>query len=185
MSAKRLHLDTPLAKALFKFFHHVEQDVVRAGAAPGVIRAYIFGGCAVHIHTNSRGSNDIDVEFNSTRWLNRQEVIVTKPAVEYEAGGRTMRLVLDQNFTTMLGPLHEDYQEDAIPLQRDEAASPLWIYVVTPEDLAVSKLGRFGDGDREDILTLLRMRKMTVESFTKRAKEAISLLCGKSRNCDG
>jgi hypothetical protein len=55
---------------------------------------------------------------------------------------------------------------------------PLWIYVVTPEDLAVSKLGRYSERDRDDILTLLRKNKMTLESFENRASEAISYFVG-------
>jgi len=108
MSRGSLYLDTPLTKALFRFFSSLEQDLRKESPADGAIRAYIFGGCALHIHTNARGSNDIDVEFNSARWLNRQDVVITKQAVDYKADGRTRTLVFDQNFTPTLGPLHED-----------------------------------------------------------------------------
>lgn len=104
--------------------------------------------------------------------------MVTKQFVTYQEDGVRRQVSLDNNFTPMLGPLHEDYVEDAIQLQTRFKDSPLWIYVVTPEDLAVSKLGRYSERDREDILTLLRKNKMTLSSFEKRANDAISYYVG-------
>ena len=174
MSKQRmLFTETPLSKAIFKFFSSLEQDILKATNHPGAYRAYLFGGCALHIHTNARGSNDIDVEINAARRMEKTQVLITKASVTYQNGSTKRILAFDTNFTPMLGPLHEDYQDDAIRLQSESYDSPLWTYVVTPEDLAVSKLGRFGAQDIDDILTLLRMKKMTLDGFYKRATEAI------------
>ncbi len=173
-----LYLETPLSLAILRFFGHLTEDILTQTSKPGSVKAYLFGGCALHIHTNARGSNDIDVEFNSAKWVRKNEIVISKPSIIYDAGNVRRKLDLDSQFTPMLGPLHEDYQDDAILLQKNHLNSPLWLYVVTPEDLAVSKLGRFGDRDREDILTLLKMKKMTVDSFRERATEALKYYVG-------
>lgn len=173
-----LHIDTPLSLAIFRFFDYLREDILKNTSKPGSVKAYIFGGCALHIHTNARGSNDIDVEFNSAKWLRGKDIVINNSRITYKSGDKRFTLVLDGNFTPTLGPIHEDYQDDAIQLQKHLPNSPLWIYVVTPEDLAVSKLGRFGEQDRNDILTLLKMKKMTLDSFTKRANEALKYYVG-------
>lgn len=89
-----------------------------------------------------------------------------------------MQLLYDRTFTPTLGPLHEDYQDDAIQIATRMKPSPLWLYVVTPADLAVSKLGRFGERDIEDILTLIRLGKLTIDDFLERAREAAKYYVG-------
>lgn len=179
MNSKKLYLETPLSKAVLKFFSNLEADIRAMTSKPGSVKAYLFGGCAFHIHTNARGSNDIDVEFNSAKWITGKDIVISKQFVTYqEEDSRRRRVTLDPNFTPMLGPLHENYVDDAIQLQTRFKDSPLWIYVVTAEDLAVSKLGRYSERDRDDILTLLRKNKMTLESFEKRASEALSYYVG-------
>lgn len=185
MNTASLYLDTPLSQAVFRFFNHLEADILESTSAPGSVKAYIFGGCALHIHTNARGSNDIDVEFNSAKWLTEKDIVFRKQFVTYQQEGVRRQVSLDQTFTPTLGPLHEDYQEDAIRLQRNQADSPLWIYVVTPEDLAVSKLGRYSHQDREDILTLLRLKRMSPEAFQERATEAIKYYVGNTSAATG
>lgn len=173
-----LYTETPLSKAIFSFFSYIENDIRKVTLKPGSYRAYIFGGCAFHIHTNARGSNDIDVEFNAARWMTNKDIAISKPSITYMNGAVERTLAFDSKFNTMLGPLHEDYQADAIQLQRKFSDSTLWIYVVTPEDLATSKLGRYTERDRDDILTLLELKKMSVDSFYKRATEAIEYYVG-------
>lgn len=173
-----LYLDTPLALAMLQFFGHLREDILHQTSKPGSVKAYLFGGCALHIHTNARISNDIDVEFSSAEWMRKNSIVISRPSIIYTAGPVRRTLEFDSQFTPVLGPLHEDYQDDAILLQKHHLDSPLWVYVVTPEDLAVSKLGRFGEQDREDILTMLKMKKMTVDNFRKRAAEALKYYVG-------
>jgi len=178
MKNNSLYLDTPLSQAVLKFFGHIEGDVLQATTKPGSIKAYLFGGCAFHIHTNARGSNDIDVEFNSAKWITGQDIVFSKQFVTYQDEGLRRQVSLDHNFTPMLGPLHENYADDAIQLQTRFKDSPLWLYVVTAEDLAITKLGRYSERDRSDILTLLKKNKMNVDFFEKRATEAINYYVG-------
>ncbi len=173
-----LYLNTPLAKAVLKFFNRAEEDLSKQKLHPGSIKAYLFGGCAMHILTNSRGSGDIDVEFSAARHIDPTEIKFNVSPIAYSTKGTTLRLLYDQRFTPTLGPLHEDYQDDAIQIATRMRPSPLWLYVVTPADLAVSKLGRFGSQDIEDILTLIKLRKLSMDEFANRAYEASEYYVG-------
>ncbi|WP_444925426.1 DUF6036 family nucleotidyltransferase [Microbulbifer sp. TRSA002] len=180
-----LYLNTPLAKAVLEFFNRAENDFSKGNIPPGSIKAYVFGGCAMHILTNSRGSGDIDVEFSAARHVKKSELKFNISPVVYSTQGAKLRLFYDNTFTPTLGPLHEDYQEDAIQLATRMRPSPLWLYVVTPADLAVSKLGRFGEQDIEDILTLIRLKKLSINEFLKRANEAADYYVGNTTTIKG
>ncbi|MBE0506745.1 MAG: hypothetical protein IBX50_08495 [Marinospirillum sp.] len=41
----------------------------------GVFRVIVFGGCAVHIYTQSRGSGDIDAEIASHGMARKSEIL--------------------------------------------------------------------------------------------------------------
>src|SRR5690554_6258734 len=163
-----LHKDTPFAKAIFDMFTQLEERILEVTQQPGACRAYLFGGCAVHIHTKSRGSSDVDVEIEGLRALKKNDILINLAPVYFEDPEAGMEMLFfDETFTPTLSPLHEDYQEDAIPLETRED-SPLWVYVVTKEDLAVSKLGRYGEQDIDDILTLFD-HGLDIEAFRTRA----------------
>ncbi|WP_086930649.1 DUF6036 family nucleotidyltransferase [Agarilytica rhodophyticola] len=173
-----LHLNTPLSKAVLSFFNRAEQDFSKVQKQPGSIKAYIFGGCAMHILTNSRGSGDIDVEFSAARHVKSSELTFNVSPITYTSQGTKLRLLYDKTFSPTLGPLHEDYQDDAIQIETRMVASPLWLYVVTPADLAVSKLGRFGERDIDDILTLIKVKRLSIDEFVSRANEAAEYYVG-------
>lgn len=139
----------------------------------------------MHILTNSRGSGDIDVEFSAAHHVQISELKFNISPVVYTIKGTKLRLLYDKTFSPTLGPLHEDYQDDAIQIATRMHPSPLWLYVVTPADLAVSKLGRFGDRDIEDILTLIKLKKLPINEFLKRAKEAAEYYVGNTAAIKG
>lgn len=180
-----LNTSTPFAKAIFELFTQLEELIQTQTNEPGACRAYLFGGCAVHIHTNARGSSDVDVELEAMKkGLKLDELVLKLDPVFYddpEAGQEV--LYYDETFNPTLAPLHEDYQQDAIPLEIRNN-SPLWVYVVTKADLAVSKLGRFGGQDILDIHTLFD-HGLEVESFRKRAEAAIRYAVGNETELTG
>ncbi len=180
-----LYLNTPLAKAVLKFFNRAEEDFSKEKLPPGSVRAYLFGGCAMHILTNSRGSGDIDVEFTAARHVKNSELKFNVAPIAYNIKQTKLRLLYDKTFTPTLGPLHEDYQDDAIQLATRMRPSPLWLYVVTPADLAVSKLGRFGDRDIDDILTLIKLKKLSIGEFLERATSATNYYIGNTLTIKG
>lgn len=166
-----LHLQTPLSKAVQSLFERAMPLV--EGKSPGTLKIYVFGGCAMHILTNARGSADVDAEIRASEHLLVQEIKTVLLAPEdYEEDGHDLSVVFDQGFNNSLCPLHEDYDERAILLPGQENAS-MQVYIANPFDLAISKLGRFTDRDREDILTLIRKLGLDLERLDKLATEAI------------
>jgi hypothetical protein len=167
-----IYRDTPMAKAIFEMFDNLADFLEDRGAKPGSCKAYIFGGCALHLHTNARGSSDLDIELEAMERISPNELVLALDEVFFddpETGPSS--IVFDPNFTPTLAPLHENYQEDAIWLNRNEEDSPIWVYLVQKVDLAVSKLGRYGDQDIDDIHTLFD-HGLSIEEFKNRAEEA-------------
>lgn len=164
--------ETPMAKAIFEMFDNLAGFLKDRGAGPGSCKAYIFGGCALHLHTNARGSSDLDVELAAMERLSPEELTLALDEVFFEDPQTgPSSIVFDPTFTPTLAPLHEDYQEDAIWLNRNEEHSPIWVYLVQKVDLAVSKLGRYGDQDIDDIHTLFD-NGLSIDEFRERAEEA-------------
>ncbi|MFK0091095.1 DUF6036 family nucleotidyltransferase [Pseudomonas sp. NPDC090592] len=166
-----LHLQTPLSKAVQSLFERALP--LLEGMRPGTLKIYVFGGCAMHILTNARGSADVDAELRASEQLLIEEIKTVLQAPEdYEENGLDLSVVFDQGFNNSLCPLHEDYDERAIALPGQENA-PMQVFIANPFDLAISKLGRFTERDREDILTLIRELDLDLEKLDKLALEAI------------
>lgn len=166
-----LHLNTPLAKAVCLLFNRALP--LLDGRDPGTVKIYVFGGCALHILTNARGSADIDAEVIASEQLLKEEIKAVYAAPEdYEQDGLDLSVVFDQHFNNSLCPLHEDYEDRAIPLPGHET-SPMQVFIAHPIDLAISKLGRFTERDQDDILLLIRAGKLDLDDFDRLAREAI------------
>ncbi len=52
------------------------------------------------------------------------------------------------------------------------------VYVASALDVAISKLGRFGDRDQHDIQALLQLPYVDIGEFERLAREAISYYVG-------
>lgn len=166
-----LHLQTPLALAVLNLFDRALP--VLEGRQPGAVKIYVFGGCALHILTNARGSADVDAEVIASEHLLREEIRAVFSAPEdYEQDGLDLSVVFDQQFNNSLCPLHEDYEDRAIPIPGSDG-SPMQVFIAHPIDLAISKLGRFTDRDHEDIHQLIQQGKLDLEEFDRLAREAI------------
>lgn len=169
-----LYKDTPLAKAVFEILSEIS-DIAQEkyGKLPsGSIRAFIFGGCAIHIYTNTRGSNDLDVELEASRGLDVNELIVELDDADFEDEDGTLRtLTFDDTFNPAIPDLHPDWRDDSIQLQQGDEV--IYIYLVSAVDIAVSKLGRCTSDDVNDIISLHTAGRFTIEEFTNRAHEAL------------
>jgi hypothetical protein len=151
------------------------QDQLR-GAQPGVfpIRMYIAGGAALNLLTGERVTEDIDATF-SKRVLFKEEV----QASYRDADGRARLMYLDRNYNDTLGLLHERAYEDSQPVEVDGVDKKLIeVRVLTPLDLAVSKLARFTDQDRADIELLAKRGLLESEALRRRAEEALQCYVG-------
>ncbi len=138
-----------------------------ASALP--VRMFVAGGAALHLHTGARMSEDIDATFS------RRLVLSDDMSVSYrDIDGRARVLYLDRNYNDTLGLLHEDAYEDSIPvIMPGVDARLIDVRVLSPLDLAVSKLSRFSDQDRQDIGQLARERMVNSKALRRRAEAAL------------
>lgn len=131
------------------------------------IKMYLAGGAAMHFHTGSRMSEDIDAVFN------RRLILPSDSAVIYrDAKGTTRKVYFDTNYNETYGLLHEDAHDDAMQLSLSKVKG-VDVFVLQPIDLAVSKLARFSEIDREDIRQLARDGLITASALKQRAEEAL------------
>lgn len=170
----QLHTDTPLSKAIFELFGNFEAALHQTAEnlPSGSIKAYIFGGCALHIHTNARGSNDLDVELEAAQHLKTDEIRLELDPVYFEdENGLPSILELDTQFNTALASVSPDYKERAILLAGGDKL--LHIYLVSAVDLAVSKLGRLASDDMQDIRRLYQAGGFNLQIFETIAQDAL------------
>jgi hypothetical protein len=156
-------------KAFTEVVSRIQQTL--RGSRPDAfpIRMVVAGGAALHLLTGARVSEDVDAVF-SKRVLFNEEIEVSYR----DPDGRARLLYLDRNYNDTLGLLHEDAHEDARPIDIPGIDKKLIdVRVLAPIDLAVSRLSRFADQDREDILLLAREGLIDPVSLRKRAEQAL------------
>ena len=154
------------------------KDVPR-GALP--IRMYVAGGAALHFHTGERVSVDVDAVFS------RRIALPDGLDVAYrDADGAARLLYFDRQYNDTLGLVHEDAHDDSIPLTLDGIdPGVLDVRILTPIDLAVSKIGRFSEQDRADIAALARRGLVNPSKLEKRALEALEGYVGDTQRLRG
>jgi len=156
-------------KAFTEILSRIQQAL--KGSRPDVfpIRMYVAGGAALYLLTGARVSEHVDAVFSKRVLLNEDiEVSYRDP------DGRARLLYLDRNYNDTLGLLHENAHKDAQPVAFPGVDKKLIdVRVLAPIDLAVSKLSRFADQDREDILLLAREGLIDSASLRKRAEQAL------------
>lgn len=133
------------------------------------IRMYVAGGAALHFHTGERVSVDVDAVFS------HRIALPDRLDVAYrDRDGAARLLYFDRQYNDTLGLLHEDAYADSLPLTLD-GIDPrvLDVRILTPLDLAVSKLGRYSEQDRSDIAALARRGLVSATSLEARALEAL------------
>lgn len=161
-------------KALLEVLHRVETEFRAYNPAALPITMTIAGGAALYLLTDERVSMDIDAMFSRRVLFDRDiEVSYRDP------DGRAALLYLDRNYNDTLGLMHEEADRDA--LKMDIAGiddTILDIRILTPLDLAISKLARFSDQDREDILLLARRKLIDAASLRARAEDALKAYVG-------
>jgi hypothetical protein len=133
------------------------------------IQMFVAGGAALHLYTGARVTTDIDAAFS-----HRIALPGTLDTSYEDADGAARWLHLDPNYNDTLALMHEDAREDSLPLSL-VGIDPkvLDVRLLTPTDLAVSKVARFGDIDRSDIETLARRGLIDARAFRQRADDAV------------
>jgi hypothetical protein len=162
------HVHTALADGLRALLAKIDRQLERP------LNAYIAGGMAAHLYTANRVTTDVDAEFGE-RVLIPDELMVE---ITLEDGSPQV-IYLDKNYNSTFALMHEDYLDDAIPV--DMGLKWLRVHVLSPVDLAVSKIARLEDNDREDIRALVRHGLVTADEIERRANEAAVAFVGDTR----
>ena len=157
------HMHTALAQGLKALLRQLEERL----ALQSPLKVFLAGGMAVHLYTASRVTTDVDAEFGSRVFLPGDLVV----DVRLEDGTREL-LYFDTNYNATFALMHEDYLDDAIAL--DMGVPQIRLYVLSPLDLAVSKIARFADNDKEDIAGLVRLGLTTANEIEQRATQAMA-----------
>ncbi len=156
------HTQTALASGLRELLRQLSLRL----ALNSPLSVYLAGGMAVHLYTASRVTTDVDAEFGSRIFVPRDLVV----DVTLEDGARES-VHFDTNYNATFALMHEDYLHDAIPL--DLKVENIRLHVLSPLDLAVSKIARYAESDKEDIAALVRLGLVGADAMEKRAKGAI------------
>jgi hypothetical protein len=134
------------------------------------VRMYVAGGAAMHLYTGERVSEDIDATFS------RRIALPEDLEVAYrDADGAARLLYFDRQYNDTLGLLHDEAHEDSVTLSL-EGLDPrvMEVRLLSPLDLAVSKVGRLSQVDRDDVALLVRRGLVDPVKLRKRSEEAMS-----------
>jgi len=143
------------------------------------VNAFLGGGTATFLHLSrvrqslalqARHSDDADIHFEQRLLLHDDIVVRYLDTKKHERV-----IVLDRTYSIDIGLRHPDCLEDAEYLFTTENGRA-HLYVLSPLDLAVTKVGRFQHHDQLDIRLLARAGTLNADSFEKRALEALDNL---------
>jgi hypothetical protein len=135
----------------------------------------VAGGAALHFYTGARISNDIDAKIMARVLLDPDDLQVAYK----DADGHARILYFDTHYNDSFALLHEDAYEEAIPLELEGLdARRIRVTLLSPLDLAVSKVGRFSAQDREDIRELGRAGLVDSAALRRRATDALANYVG-------
>lgn len=130
----------------------------------------IAGGAAMHFYTGERYSRDVDAKIFARLMIDPQQLQVAYRGND----GRACLLYFDTQYNDSFALLHHAAYDDARPVNIDGiAARRLDIRLLTPVDVAVSKLSRFSAQDQDDIRALARHGLVTAAALRRRAEAAL------------
>ncbi|MEO5692646.1 MAG: DUF6036 family nucleotidyltransferase [Usitatibacter sp.] len=174
MTTIELRADPEYWKAFAKLMSRIESGLGDYKGPP--VPVYVAGGAAAHIYTGARFSDDIDASISLRRFLYPENLAVT-----YKGGdGAPRTLYFDTQYNDTLGILHEDAHHDSIAIDVPGVnRQRLDVRVLSPLDLAVSKLARFEEPDQEDIRALAKARLIDSKALRSRAEEALAGYIGR------
>jgi plasmid stabilization system protein ParE len=180
MTAKHQHKNKPVKPApnvtdeYVRAFAEIAsriQKVIKAGAPHSAlpVRMIVAGGAAQHFYTAARVSVDIDAT------LSKRMMLPPDLEVPYrDADGSPRVLYFDRQYNDSFALMHEDANASARPLALPGIdAKVLDVRLLTPVDLAVSKISRFAEHDQSDIAALARAGLIDAASVRTRAEEAM------------
>jgi len=154
-------------------FREIVSRIARslAGTTPRAlpVQMFVAGGAALYFYTGERVSADIDAVFS------RRVALPEDLEVAYrDADGQARLLYFDRQYNDTFGLLHESAYEDSVPLTVDGVdPKVIEVRLLSPLDLATSKIARLSDQDRGDIARLARAGLIQAVALRQRAEEAL------------
>jgi hypothetical protein len=162
---------SPYLAAVRELFDR-QADLVQHDRA---IAVFIGGGAAFIWWPRVRVTGDVDAEFGS-------RFVPDDTTVRYTDNGIARLVYLGRNFNPMMGLMHEDYQENAVPVGNALGGKGRFdIRVLSPVDLAVSKLARWAEADRGDVSALAERGLIDADEFERKAMQALESASGINR----
>ena len=171
------HAQSAYVEAFRVIVSRIEQSLKGAGSRPKEpVKMYVAGGAALHFYTGARISEDIDASFSKRLILPRDL------EVAYRGEDGTPRLLyFDRQYNDTLGLLHENADLDSIPLELEGVdRKVIDVRLLSPVDLAVSKVARFESQDQDDIRALAAAGLLNAAEFRLRAEQALTAYVGAS-----
>lgn len=164
-----LQADPQYLKAFATIMARIQKALGPAqSAAP--IKICVAGGAALHFYTGARISKDIDAKIMARILLDPQDLQVAYRGDD----GHPRLLYFDTQYNDGFALLHEDAYDDALPIELEGVdAKRLLVTLLTPLDLAVSKLSRYGEQDQLDIRLLARQGLIDAARLRERAEAAL------------
>jgi hypothetical protein len=157
-----------LSQALSELLDQMDGSIKRGGYDGPPITMFLAGGMAVNFYCGTRYTEDVDAFYS-------RRVHVGPCEVSYRhRDGNPSFLYLDNNYNPTFGLLHERHEQDAVEWQGiGNERRKIHLFVLSPVDLAVTKISRYSLQDREDILALASIGLFSAEQLRNRAKEAL------------
>lgn len=138
------------------------------------VRMFVAGGTAAHFYTAGRMTDDVDATF-SHRMLLPEDLEVAYR----DADGKARLLYFDRQYNDTFGLLHEDAYRESLPLKLDGIDPEIFeVRLLSPVDLAVSKLARFAEHDQDDVRALAAEGLLNSKDLKERAEEALKHYIG-------
>lgn len=171
-----MHTDSALLRAVREVF---DREAAQLPELKNPVTVIIAGGIAAHYWTGMRVTGDIDAEFGLAGTGFR--TFLPKDDLSYylNEDGERQSLHIDRNYSPVLALAHEDYVDRAVPVTQDLGGAPKFsVFVLSPVDLAISKIARYSDTDQQDIESLAEAGLLDPAQLEQLANEAIAVAIG-------
>ncbi len=170
------NLHPELTEAMTRMLDRIDAILGEATSLDGGLRMYLAGGMAVHYHCGTRYTNDVDATFSHRVLLSSHDLTINYT----RADGRPSSIYFDFNYNDTFALIHPDYKAAAVEWKGiGNERRRVKLHVLTPVDLAVSKVARFSPQDQQDIEAL--SAHFSRSDFLKRANEAVACYVGDTK----
>lgn len=163
--------DVQLKLAVGEIIHRISASLPELNEP---IKMYLAGGMAVNFYTGYRPTEDVDASF-SARLILPKDLVVSF----VDDRGRPRMVYFDTNYNTSFALVHPDFEFDSYIVKGNEFTDEkIELRILSPVDLALSKVARFEGNDKEDIAELAHHHLVAPCELEERASEALGYYIG-------